>query len=120
MIPLPETKRTLQAAYKNLGDAGKTVTKVFEIGILPVALEILDKVFINIIEDYTHVGLPREAEALLLIEVDGPETTVAPQAERLTNCVRRWAPMRSRWPRPPRRTMRSGEPGDPLTERRRD
>ena len=84
MIPLPETKRTLQAAYKNLGDAGKTVTKVFEIGILPVALEILDKVFINIIEDYTHVGLPREAEALLLIEVDGPETTVAPQAERLT------------------------------------
>ena len=84
MIPLPETKRTLQAAYKNLGDAGKTVTKVFEIGILPVALEILDKVFINIIEDYTHVGLPREAEALLLIEVDGPETTVALQAERLT------------------------------------
>lgn len=84
LIPLPETKRTLQAAYKNLGDAGKTVTKVFEIGILPVALEILDKVFINIIEDYTHVGLPREAEALLLIEVDGPETTVAPQAERLT------------------------------------
>jgi glycolate oxidase len=84
LIPLPETKRTLQAAYRNMSDAGKTVSKVFEIGILPVALEILDKTFINIIEDYTKLGLPREAEALLLIEVDGPESAVVPQSERLT------------------------------------
>jgi len=84
LIPLPETKRTLQAAYKNLSDAGRTVSRVFEIGILPVALEILDKTFINIIEDYTKLGLPREAEALLLIEVDGPESAVVPQSERLT------------------------------------
>jgi glycolate oxidase len=49
-----------------------------------VALELLDKIFINIIEDYTHVGLPREAEALLLIEVDGPEPAVIAQAEQLT------------------------------------
>ena len=88
LIPLPETKRTLQAAYRKMSDAGKTVSKVFEIGILPVALEILDKTFINIIEDYTHLGLPREAEALLLIEVDGPETAVTPQAERLTELCR--------------------------------
>ncbi len=88
LIPLPETKRTLQAAYKNLSDAGKTVSRVFEIGILPVALEILDKIFINIIEDYTHLGLPRDAEALLLIEVDGPESAVVPQAERLTQLCR--------------------------------
>jgi len=76
LFPLPEAKRTLQAAYKNLSDAGKTVIKVMEVGILPVALELLDKTFINIIEDYTHLGLPREAEALLLIEVDGPEAGV--------------------------------------------
>ncbi len=88
LIPLPETKRTLQAAYKNLSDAGKTVSRVFEIGILPVALKILDKIFINIIEDYTHLGLPRDAEALLLIEVDGPESAVVPQAERLTQLCR--------------------------------
>lgn len=88
LIPLPETKRTLQAAYKNLGDAGKTVSKVFEIGILPVALEIMDKVSINMVEDYMHLGLPREAEALLLIEVDGPEAAVAGQSERLTQLCR--------------------------------
>lgn len=88
LIPLPETKRTLQAAYGSLSDAGKTIAKVFEIGILPVALEILDKVCINIIEDHAHLGLPREAEALLLIEVDGPEAAVAAQSERLTALCR--------------------------------
>lgn len=88
LIPLPETKRTLQAAYKDLSDAGRTVSKVFEIGILPVALEIMDKVSINVVEDYTHLGLPREAEALLLIEVDGPEAAVAGQSERLTELCR--------------------------------
>lgn len=88
LLPLPESRRTLQAAFKNLSDAGQTVVKVLEKGILPVALELLDKVFINIIEDYTHIGLPREAEALLLIEVDGPEAGVIDQAERLTKLCR--------------------------------
>lgn len=83
LLPLPETRRTLQVAYKNLEDAGKTVVKIVDLGILPVALELLDNVFINIIEDYTHIGLPKEAEALLLIEVDGPEVAVEVQAEQL-------------------------------------
>ncbi|MFH2075280.1 MAG: FAD-binding protein, partial [Pseudomonadota bacterium] len=73
LIPLPETKRTLQAAYRKMSDAGKTVSRVLDAGILPVALEIIDKVSINMIEDFMHLGLPRDAEALLLIEVDGPE-----------------------------------------------
>jgi glycolate oxidase len=83
LLPLPETRRTLQVAYKDLEDAGKTVVKVIDLGILPVALELLDNIFINIIEDYTHIGLPKEAEALLLIEVDGPEVAVEVQAEQL-------------------------------------
>jgi len=83
LLPLPETRRTLQVAYKDLEDAGKTVVKIVDLGFLPVALELLDNVFINIIEDYTHIGLPKEAEALLLIEVDGPEVAVEAQAEQL-------------------------------------
>ncbi len=88
LIPLPETKRTLQAAYRDLAGTGKTISRIFELGILPVALEVLDKTFINIIEDYMQMGLPRDAEALLLIEVDGPEAAVVPQAERLTELCR--------------------------------
>ena len=109
LIPLPETKRTLQAAYKNLSDAGKTIARIFEIGILPVALEILDKVCINIIEDYAHLGLPREAEAMLLIEVDGPEAAVTVQSERLTAlCREMGAHEVTTRPGRCRRSMRSG------------
>lgn len=83
LLPVPEAKRTLQIAYKDLDSAGDTVRKITELGILPVCLELLDHVFINIIEDYTNIGLPREAEALLLIEVDGPEASVDDQADRI-------------------------------------
>lgn len=83
LIPLPETRRTLQVAYKNLEDAGTTVSRVFDMGILPVAFELLDNIFINIIEDYSNIGLPREAKALLLIEVDGPEIAVNVEADRI-------------------------------------
>ncbi len=83
LLPVPEAKRTLQIAYKDLEGAGDTVRRITELGILPVGLELLDHVFINIIEDYTHIGLTREAEALLLIEVDGPEASVDAEADRI-------------------------------------
>ena len=83
LLPVPEAKRTLQIAYKDLDSAGDTVRKITEVGILPVGLELLDHAFINIIEDYTHIGLPREAEALLLIEVDGPEASVDVETDRI-------------------------------------
>ncbi|MBW1667429.1 MAG: FAD-binding protein [Deltaproteobacteria bacterium] len=88
LIPLPETRRTLQVAYRQLEDAGTTVSRVFDMGILPVAFEVLDNVFINIIEDYSHIGLPRDAEALLLIEVDGPEVAVEAEAKQLNELCR--------------------------------
>ncbi|MBW1773368.1 MAG: glycolate oxidase subunit GlcD, partial [Deltaproteobacteria bacterium] len=50
LIPPPETRRTLQVAFKDLDDAGRISTMIFDGGILPVALELLDNIFINIIE----------------------------------------------------------------------
>jgi glycolate oxidase len=83
LIPPPETRRTIQVAYKDLDDAGTTATRMSDMGILPVAFELLDHIFINIIEDYSHIGLPKEAEALILIEVDGPEAAVEAQVEQI-------------------------------------
>lgn len=83
LLPVPGTRRTVQVAYRHLEDAGKTASRIFGMGILPVAFELLDNVFINIIEDYSHLGLPKEAEALILIEVDGPEAAVEAQVEQI-------------------------------------
>ncbi len=88
LLPLPETRRTLQVAYKRLEDTATTASRIFDIGIVPVSFELLDNTFIKIIEDYSHIGLPRDAEALILIEVDGPEVMTEAQAEQIYRLCR--------------------------------
>ncbi len=76
VVPLPEAYRTVLAVFNDLDDSAATVSDIIGAGILPAALELLDKVLINTVEDANNIGLPREAEGLLLIEVDGSEEQV--------------------------------------------
>ena len=55
----------------------KTVSTIVSLGIVPSTLEIMDDLTIKTVEDYKHLGLPLDVEALLLIEVDGDEELVA-------------------------------------------
>jgi glycolate oxidase len=71
LIPLPEAKKTMLAIFDDLYKASETVAQVFMAGVVPTTLELLDNIYIRNIEDYVHIGLPVEAEAVLLIEVDG-------------------------------------------------
>jgi glycolate dehydrogenase FAD-linked subunit len=80
LIPKPQTKRTLQAIYDSLDDAGTTVSKIIEAGIIPATLELMDKTIIKALEDFSHIGLPLDAEAVLLMDVDGDPDTVEKQA----------------------------------------
>jgi len=80
LLPKPKTKRTLQAIYNDLDDAGNTVAKIIAAGIIPATLELMDKTIIKALEDFAHLGLPLDAEAVLLIDVDGDPETVEKQA----------------------------------------
>ncbi len=71
LLPQPESRRTLLAVFDRLGEAGDAVTRIITMGLMPSALEFMDKRSIECVEDYLNIGLPREAGALLLIEVDG-------------------------------------------------
>jgi len=71
LIPLPEGKKTMLAIFDDLYKASETVAQVFMAGVVPTTLELLDNIYIRNIEDYVHIGLPVDAEAVLLIEVDG-------------------------------------------------
>jgi glycolate oxidase len=88
LISKPEIQRSIQAIFPDLDGAGKTVAKIKEAGIVPVALELMDSVVINLIEDSHHIGLPREAEGLLLIQVDGKEESVMGEVERIAQFCR--------------------------------
>lgn len=79
VVPLPEASRTILAVYDNLDATAATVSAIIGSGILPVALELMDKTVVNAVEDAAAIGLPRDAEGLLLIEVDGVEEAVEKQ-----------------------------------------
>ena len=81
LLPKPETRRTALAIFPEVKDACNCVAGFTEAGILPVALELLDRASINAIEDYEPSGLPRQAGAMLIIEVDGLKESVIREAE---------------------------------------
>ncbi len=88
LLPKPKTKRTLQAIYNRIDDAGTTVAKIIEAGIIPATLELMDRTIIKAIEDYAHLGLPLDAQAVLLIDVDGDPETVERQARLVADFCR--------------------------------
>ena len=77
LIALPEAKRTGQAIFPRLEDASRAVNAILWGGIVPATLELMDETAINCVEDYMHLGLPRDAEAILIIETDGDEADAA-------------------------------------------
>ncbi len=87
LIPKPQARATALALFNNLEDVGKAVTKIMTSGIFPSALEFMDRDAIRAVEDYKPVGLPKDVEALLLIEVDGPRVAVEEQIEEVENLL---------------------------------
>ena len=61
----------------SLDQAAQAVSAVMSSGILPATLEMMDQTTINVVEDYLGIGLPRTAEAMLILEQDGRITGIA-------------------------------------------
>lgn len=69
-----EGVRTALAVFATIDDASNAVSSVIGHGIVPAAMEMIDKFFCRAIEAAYHIGLPADAGAVLLTEIDGPET----------------------------------------------
>ena len=69
--PKPEAVRTMTAVYNRIGAAAETVSEIIRRGIIPRTIEFMDNASIRCAEAYAKSGLPTDAEALLIIEVDG-------------------------------------------------
>jgi len=83
LIPLPETYKTVLAAYSDLESAGKAVGQVVSSGILPAAMEIMDRLALDAAEAAVGVKYPKGAAAVLIVELDGEETAVKSEFEIL-------------------------------------
>lgn len=83
LIPKPQARATALALFNDLETVGRAVTKIMTSGIFPSALEFMDRDAIRAVEDFKPAGLPKDVEALLLIEVDGSKTAVREQIEEV-------------------------------------
>ncbi|MBT9167453.1 MAG: putative FAD-linked oxidoreductase [Syntrophomonadaceae bacterium] len=71
IAPMPEAYRTLLAIFETVDDASQAVSDIISIGIIPGALELMDKTICQVIEQGIHAGYPVDAEGVLLIELEG-------------------------------------------------
>ena len=87
ILPKPAHVRALLAGFASAHEAGQAVSDIIRAGIIPAAMEMMDNPAINAAEDYIQAGYPRDAEALLIIELDGPEAEVAELLEQVENIL---------------------------------
>ena len=84
LIAKPPAKATVMAIYNRLDDACQTVGNVLGTGLVPLTTELMDNVVINAVESAFHLGLPTDAGALLLIDVDGTADSVPAQQKQVS------------------------------------
>jgi glycolate oxidase len=88
LLPRPESVRTLTAVYDQMAAAAQTVSEIIRRGIIPRVIEFMDNASIRCAEEYADSGLPVEADALLIIEMDGTVEETEKAARRVASLCR--------------------------------
>jgi glycolate oxidase len=88
LVRMPEAHRTLLAVFASVAAASEAVSGIIAAGIVPAALEMMDQLIIEAVEAAYGVGLPTDAGAVLLVELDGPSAGLDVQTERVATVCR--------------------------------
>lgn len=90
LIPKPPARKALMAIFDDLVDSGRAISGVLTSGILPAKMEIMDNASIRAVEAYKPIGLPTDADAIILIEVDGHPAAVEAEIEQAAAICRQY------------------------------
>lgn len=85
----PTTWRTLLGVFATVDDATRTVGDIIAAGVVPAAIEMMDQMIVNAVEDAYGFGFPRDAGAVLIIELDGLEAGIDRLTERCVEICHR-------------------------------
>ena len=88
LTPLPEAKRTLRATYRDIHAAATAVSAIMAQPVTPCALEFMDGAAIEVVRNYSDLGLPADTGAMLMIEVDGPAHCIEEAAQAVARAAR--------------------------------
>ncbi|MEJ5363801.1 MAG: FAD-linked oxidase C-terminal domain-containing protein [Desulfosoma sp.] len=88
LIPAPEAVMTVSAVFPRIDAAGRAVAAVLKARIVPTCLEILDRATLQAVENHVPLGIPAEAEGLLIAELDGPPEVLPRQVSAMDQIFR--------------------------------
>ncbi len=88
LIPQPQSSGSAMAGFSNLDDAATLVNRILSAGVIPAVIEIMDNMTLQTVEDYLQIGLPRDAAALLLIQMDGVQEAVQQELKAVAKLCR--------------------------------
>jgi glycolate oxidase len=83
LLPIPEHKKVMLAAFATIEDAGHAIAAVIGAGIIPAGLEMIDQTGIRAIEELMHAGYPVDAAAVIICELDGSAADVEDELNRV-------------------------------------
>ncbi|MFP4392842.1 MAG: FAD-linked oxidase C-terminal domain-containing protein [Desulfohalobiaceae bacterium] len=89
LIPPPQAQQAMLAIFDSVQQASQAVSAIIAAKIVPCTLEFLDNFTIRTVEEFRHAGLPTEAQALLLIEVDGHPGQVQEEAQKVEDICKK-------------------------------
>ncbi len=89
----PEGARPILIGFPSIESAGDCVAAIIADGLIPVAIEFMDKPAIHVCETFAKAGYPMDAEAMLIVEVEGSESEIEDQIGRITEIASRFDPM---------------------------
>jgi glycolate oxidase len=89
LVPPPAAQKAMMAIYDNVDKASESVAAIIANKIVPCTLEFLDNATIRYVEDFCKAGLPTDAQAVLLIEVDGHPVQVEEDAAKVVELCKK-------------------------------
>ncbi len=87
LLPVPEHVEVMLAAFDAIDTAGQAVSNIISAGVIPAGLEMMDNNAIRAAEDFAEAGYPRDAAAILLIEIDGAKSSCKEQLQKISNIL---------------------------------
>ncbi len=89
ILQKPETARAVLVGFPTSEDAGQCVADIISAGIIPGGMEMMDRPAIHAVEEFVHADYPLNVEALLIVELDGPQVEVDHLIERVSAIARK-------------------------------
>jgi len=90
LTPNPQDYRTLRAIFNTVDDATNAISDIIAAGIIPAAMELMDRGIVAAVEEAYHFGFPLDAEAIVVIELDGLSAALEKQQQAVVDLCRKW------------------------------